>query len=70
MQVETERDWLSVAGRRALVVGAGGLGGASAVSLAEQGAQVTVVDVDAVHLAAVADAATGRRGTDGGRTLV
>ena len=32
-------DWLGLAGRPALVVGAGGLGGASAVSLAVQGAR-------------------------------
>src|SRR6185295_1184804 len=47
-------DWLGLAGRPALVVGAGGLGGASAVSLAAQGARVVVVDIDADNLASVA----------------
>jgi gluconate 5-dehydrogenase len=41
-----QQDWLGIAGRRALVAGAGGLGGASAISLASQGATVTVIDVD------------------------
>lgn len=39
-------DWLGLAGRPALVVGAGGLGGATAVSLAAQGANVVVIDRD------------------------
>src|SRR5688500_5647071 len=51
------RDWLSLADRPALVAGAGGLGGASAVSLAAQGAEVAVVDVDRARLDAVARAA-------------
>lgn len=50
-------DWLGLAGRPALVVGAGGLGGASAVSLAVQGARVVVVDIDGENLDAVARAA-------------
>jgi NAD(P)-dependent dehydrogenase (short-subunit alcohol dehydrogenase family) len=50
------RDWLALNGRRALVVGAGGLGGASAVSLAAQGASVVLVDVDEGNLEAVAKA--------------
>ena len=50
-------DWLQLQDRPCLVVGAGGLGGAAAVSLACLGAQVVVVDVneqnlDAVRLAA------------------
>jgi gluconate 5-dehydrogenase len=48
------RDWLALGGRSALVVGAGGLGGASAVSLAAQGARVALVDVDEGKLEAVA----------------
>jgi NAD(P)-dependent dehydrogenase (short-subunit alcohol dehydrogenase family) len=48
------RDWLALADRSALVVGAGGLGGASAVSLAAQGARVVLVDVDERRLEAVA----------------
>lgn len=49
------KDWLGLAGRPALVVGAGGLGGASAVSLAAAGARVVLVDQDAETLdAAVA----------------
>jgi NAD(P)-dependent dehydrogenase (short-subunit alcohol dehydrogenase family) len=50
------RDWLALNGRRALVVGAGGLGGASAVSLAAQGASVVLVDVDEANLDSVAKA--------------
>ena len=48
------RDWLALSGRPALVVGAGGLGGASAVSLAAQGARVALADLDESKLAAVA----------------
>lgn len=55
-------DWLGLAGRPALVVGAGGLGGATAVSLAEQGARVVVVDRDPEKLDAVTRAATGLDG--------
>jgi gluconate 5-dehydrogenase len=47
-------DWLGLAGRAALVVGAGGLGGATAVSLAVQGARVVVVDRDEEKLQLVA----------------
>lgn len=50
-------DWLGLAGRSALVVGAGGLGGASAVSLATHGAHVVVVDRDESNLDAVSRAA-------------
>src|SRR6476619_942904 len=47
-------DWLGLEGRPALVVGAGGLGGASAVGLAGHGARVVVVDIDGERLDAVA----------------
>ena len=47
-------DWLGLSGRPALVVGAGGLGGAAAVSLASQGARVVVVDRDEENLLLVA----------------
>jgi gluconate 5-dehydrogenase len=50
-------DWLGLGGRPALVVGAGGLGGATAVSLATEGARVLVVDRDEENLASVARAA-------------
>src|SRR6476646_2292336 len=49
-------DWLALNGRRALVVGAGGLGGASAVSLVAQGASVVLLDVDEDNLESVAKA--------------
>jgi len=54
-------DWLGLTGRPALVVGAGGLGAASAVGLAAQGARVVVVDRDEEKVEAVA-----RRVTDAG----
>ena len=44
-------EWLGLAERPALVVGAGGLGGASAVALADAGARVVVVDHDHDRLA-------------------
>jgi gluconate 5-dehydrogenase len=47
-------DWLGLTGRQALVVGAGGLGGASAVCLAALGARVVAVDRDEVKLETVA----------------
>lgn len=37
-------DWLGLAGRKALVLGAGGLGGESALSLARAGVQIVLVD--------------------------
>ena len=47
------QDWLTLARRPALVFGAGGLGGASALSLAAQGAHVVLVDLNAENLDAV-----------------
>ena len=47
-------DWLGLTGRPALVVGAGGLGGASAVALGALGARVVLVDLDEEKLEAVA----------------
>ncbi|WP_296666053.1 SDR family oxidoreductase [Demequina sp.] len=49
--------WLGLEGKGALVVGAGGLGGATAVSLASAGMRTVVVDRDAGALDAVAIAA-------------
>ncbi|GAA2634649.1 SDR family NAD(P)-dependent oxidoreductase [Paractinoplanes durhamensis] len=46
-------DWLALSGKPALVIGAGGLGGASAVSLAAQGARVAVADFSEQNLEAV-----------------
>lgn len=46
-------NWLELADRPALVAGAGGLGGASAVALAVQGARVVLVDINEQHLEAV-----------------
>lgn len=51
------QDWLRLRGKRALVVGAGGLGGATALSLAELGARLLLVDLDRDSLDAVRDAA-------------
>jgi gluconate 5-dehydrogenase len=51
------QDWLTLEGRSALVFGAGGLGGASALSLAARGARVALVDVNADSLNAVTRAA-------------
>jgi NAD(P)-dependent dehydrogenase (short-subunit alcohol dehydrogenase family) len=53
------RDWLALRGRPTLVVGAGGLGGASALSLAGQGARIALLDIDEEKLQAVARAAKG-----------
>ena len=50
-------NWLALAGRPALVVGAGGLGTASAVSLAAQGADVVLVDLDGRRLESAARSA-------------
>jgi gluconate 5-dehydrogenase len=50
-------DWLGLSGRAALVIGAGGLGGASAISLAAQGARVLLVDRDGDRLERVAASA-------------
>jgi NAD(P)-dependent dehydrogenase (short-subunit alcohol dehydrogenase family) len=47
-------EWLAIAGRPALVAGAGGLGGASAVALAAQGASVVLADLDEERLESVA----------------
>jgi gluconate 5-dehydrogenase len=51
------QDWLSLDRRPTLVFGAGGLGAASALSLAAQGARVALVDVNQENLDAVVRAA-------------
>ena len=51
------QDWLRLDRRPTLVFGAGGLGGASALSLAAQGARVALADVNAENLDAVVQAA-------------
>jgi gluconate 5-dehydrogenase len=51
------QDWLRLDRRPTVVFGAGGLGGASALSLAAEGAHVALVDVNAENLDAVARAA-------------
>ena len=51
------QDWLTLGGRSTLVIGAGGLGAASALSLATQGARVALVDVDEERLHSVVRAA-------------
>ncbi len=54
-------DWLGLGQRPTLVFGAGGLGGASALSLAAQGARVALVDVSQENLDVVV-----RRAKDAG----
>jgi len=49
----TTTDWLQLQDRPCLVLGAGGLGGASALSLALSGGRVLLVDVDVQHLETV-----------------
>jgi gluconate 5-dehydrogenase len=51
------QDWLTLARRPALVFGAGGLGRASALSLAAQGAHVVLVDLNQENLDVVVRAA-------------
>jgi gluconate 5-dehydrogenase len=51
------QDWLSLDRRPTLVFGAGGLGGASALSLAAQGARVALTDVNEENLDVVVRAA-------------
>jgi gluconate 5-dehydrogenase len=51
------QDWLTLDGKPTLVCGAGGLGAASALSLAAQGARVALVDVNSENLDAVVRAA-------------
>src|ERR1700723_1034600 len=51
------QDWLTLDRRPTLVFGAGGLGGASALSLAAQGARVVLVDVNTENLDSVVRAA-------------
>lgn len=58
MEVEAD-GWLRLDGRTALVAGAGGLGGASAIALAAQGVRVLLVDINSGHLEAVRERARG-----------
>ncbi|HUA31812.1 MAG TPA: SDR family oxidoreductase [Streptosporangiaceae bacterium] len=51
------QDWLTLGGRPTLVFGAGGLGGASALSLAAHGARVALVDLSQENLDGVVLAA-------------
>src|SRR5579862_9623312 len=51
------QDWLTLDGRPTLVFGAGGLGAASALSLAAQGARVALADVSGDNLDTVVQAA-------------
>src|SRR5271163_3391915 len=51
------QDWLTLDRRPTLVFGAGGLGGASALSLAGQGARVVLADVNTENLDTVVRAA-------------
>ena len=51
-------DWLTLSGRPTMVFGAGGLGGASALSLAAQGARVVLADLNQENLDAVARSAS------------
>jgi len=56
------QDWLTLGRRPALVFGAGGLGGACAVSLAAQGALVALADRNTENLDAVVQAAKAAGG--------
>ena len=56
------QDWLSLDRRPAFVFGAGGLGGASALSLAAQGARVALADASQDNLDAVGQAASDLAG--------
>jgi gluconate 5-dehydrogenase len=56
------QDWLALDRRPALVFGAGGLGAASALSLAGQGARVVLVDVNQENLDAAVRLAKDSRG--------
>jgi gluconate 5-dehydrogenase len=56
-KVDPMQDWLRLGGRPTLVFGAGGLGGASALSLAAAGARVALTDVNTENLDAVVRAA-------------
>ncbi|WP_370964254.1 SDR family NAD(P)-dependent oxidoreductase [Amycolatopsis sp. cg9] len=47
-------DWLGLRGKRALVAGAGGIGGAAALALAGAGADVAVADLDVERLTGLA----------------
>ena len=51
------QNWLTLAGRPTVVFGAGGLGGAGALSLAAQGARVVLVDLNQENLDVVVRAA-------------
>src|SRR5437588_6124392 len=57
LRIGPMQDWLTLDRRPTLVFGAGGLGGASALSLAAQGARVALVDVNQENLDMVARAA-------------
>lgn len=59
-----EADWLGLEGRVAIIAGAGGLGGASALRLAGLGARVVVIDRDEDRLEALA-----REAKDAGSSL-
>lgn len=55
-------DWLGMRGRTALVAGAGGLGGASVLTLASLGARIMAVDVDEAQLAQLGEGVRERGG--------
>src|SRR6267142_4074602 len=57
LRIGPMQDWLTLDRRPTLVFGAGGLGGACALSLAAQGARVALVDVNQDKLDAVVRAA-------------
>jgi len=58
--------WLGLAGRRAIVAGAGGIGGAVADALADVGANVVVLDIAEQPLEKLARPATGAAGAISG----
>ncbi|TCP51978.1 glucose 1-dehydrogenase [Tamaricihabitans halophyticus] len=63
-------EWLGLTGKRVLVAGAGGLGGACATAFADAGASVIAADIQARELPGVRTVAADMSTSDGCRELV